>query len=74
MRVRIIFVWFDNLSPSCRHCILPMDAGNTLWSKTPLFFFFCTLFEEYLTQNILFLMVCIVVFDVVVMGLIKDTI
>jgi hypothetical protein len=45
-----------------------------LWSKTPLFFFFCTLFEEYLTQNILFLMVCIVVFDVVVMGLIEDTI
>lgn len=74
MCVRIILVWFNNLSSCCRHCILAMNAGDALWSETPLFFFFCTFLEEYLAQNIFFLVVSIVVFDVVVMGLIEDAV
>ena len=74
MRMRIILVWFHNLSSCCRHRILAMNASYTLWPKTPLFFFFWTLLEEYLPQNILFLVVSIVVFDVIVMGLVEDAI
>ena len=75
MGVRVIFVRLHDLDTSCNRCGVACDrvaqTRDLVGRDTSLFLFFCALFEEDLSQDVLFLAVAVVIFDIVVVGLVE---
>lgn len=88
VRVRIVFIWFHNLGPSVAHSRwltieestvrtgsnLETRADDSTIIDAATLLFFCTLFEENFAQNVLFLAESVIVFDIVVVRLVKHAI
>ena len=86
--VRIVFIWFHNLSSSvahsrwltikeasvCTRSDLETRANYSTIIHPTTLLFFCTLFEENFAQNVLFLAESVIVFDIVVVRLVKHAI
>ena len=81
--MRVVFVRLHNLSTSVAHsrwlsralANLEPGADHAICSTyTPSFLFFCTLLEEYLPQDVLFLAESVIILHVVIVRLVEDAI
>ena len=86
--VRVVFIWFHNLSTCVAHSrwLTIEERTSRTWSNleprahnasiidAATLFFFCALFEENFAENVLFLAESVIVFDIVVVRLVKHAV